>query len=115
MSEQCEHGNLKRQCLICELQDELNESRQECMRLSGNLGKLAGEVERLKAENAELREALREAIHYVITGKSLKPSTRHHDTCNSLSYGGNGRCDCTPAVYTPENLEEWLKLLQEDE
>lgn len=40
----CEHGNLKRQCLICELQDELHESRQECMRLSGVIGKLSGEL-----------------------------------------------------------------------
>lgn len=54
MSNQCEHGQLKRQCQICEMQVELDELSEELSRANAESDRLQSECYELGQQNREL-------------------------------------------------------------
>ena len=65
MSTQCPHGQLARQCLLCEQAAEIERltRRNNELRTANGFAELEAEIERLRADNKTLREAVVSAAH----------------------------------------------------
>ena len=65
MSTQCPHGQLARQCLLCEQAAEIERLTQRNNELltANGFAELEAEIERLRADNKTLRESVVSAAH----------------------------------------------------
>ena len=62
---QCRHGQLARQCLLCEQAAEIERltQRNNELRTANGFAELEAEIERLRADTKTLREAVVSAAH----------------------------------------------------
>ena len=97
MSTQCPHGQLARQCLLCEQAAEIERltQRNNELRTANGFAELEAEIERLRQT---LRDLMDLAEYWFIKGAGRDMSESEYRNWRSMSYGSKAYQDAKQAA-----------------